>query len=285
MKLLIFMACILMPVMMFNNINAMDNNINQNDNYQVNNNNIEDVLGNGIKVFTDGNVSNNLVDDDFIAYFGDTSKSNGIIEVNLWNDTDNNKVSIKNFFIDNNKNAIVKHNFFSLCRYDKKLPLDIILHGFAVIKHNNKYYLARYENNSYNLSSSWYLVDKDYESLFIGTTPSAIMSHIQDEQTIKKNAENMWDKNQFNGANSINKISKKIQRGTSANKIKLGPTILIDTAKFLRPLISKYKNSKDSKYIEEFCNAYKITNYFNCYNRECFDELLNDIDLFYKLLK
>ena len=111
------------------------------------------------------------------------------------------------------------------------------------------------------------------------------MSHIQDEQTIKKNAENMLDKNQFNGANSINKISKKIQRGTFANKIKLGPTILIDTAKFLRPLISKYKNSKNYKYIEEFCNAYKITNYFNCYNRECFDELLNDIDLFYKLLK
>ena len=92
------MACIIMPVIAFNNINAMENNIEKKDNYQINDNsNIESILGSGVEVQVSQDEINSFGDGDFVAYFGDTSKSHGTIEVNLWGDTNNNKVSIENF--------------------------------------------------------------------------------------------------------------------------------------------------------------------------------------------
>ena len=123
------------------------------------------------------------------------------------------------------------------------------------------------------------------------------MRHVQEEETIKRNANNMWNKYKAIPANEskdkkivpgseINRIAKKIQRGTAANKRKLNPTILDSTTKFLMPLIRNWKkeiNKLSKKYVEEFCKMYGITNYFNSNDIESLVELLNDIDSYYKL--
>ena len=171
MKILNIILCVMLPVINICNNNIYSENINTQEacKYKEDNKSIEEVLGDGVKINTNGKVkiSEKEYEDDFTVYCTPKENINCNIAINFWNGEENNKAILE-----------VSDGRFSICGNTNKSKKYQVIYSpnYGIIKYKDKYYLGYYSHGKETELCTLEVIDESNKFYKIGTVPNKILN-------------------------------------------------------------------------------------------------------------